>query len=72
MSISKSSEATQVASTQAWYPAAMLGWRLPRKVAYIQASATPRALPLLLESSGKHSGADDRSGSNLPATGCLR
>ena len=35
MTISKSSEATQVATTQAWYPAAMLGWRHPRKVAYI-------------------------------------
>jgi hypothetical protein len=35
MSISKSSEATQVASTQAWYPAAMLGWRQPRKCVYI-------------------------------------
>jgi len=35
MSISKPSEATQVATTQAWYPAAMLGWRHPRKVAYI-------------------------------------
>ena len=35
MSISKPSEATQLATTQAWYPAAMLGWRQPRKVAYI-------------------------------------
>ena len=35
MSISKPSEATQVSTTQAWYPAAMLGWRLPRKVAYL-------------------------------------
>jgi hypothetical protein len=35
MSISKSSEATQVATAQAWYPAAMLGWRQARKVAYI-------------------------------------
>jgi hypothetical protein len=35
MSISKPSEATQVATTQAWYPAAMLGWRQARKVAYI-------------------------------------
>jgi hypothetical protein len=35
MSISKSSEATQVATAQAWYPAAMLGWRQPRKVCYI-------------------------------------
>ena len=35
MSISKSNEATQAASTQAWYPAGMLGWRHPRKVAYI-------------------------------------
>ena len=35
MSISKSNEATQVATAQAWYPAAMLGWRHPRKVAYI-------------------------------------
>ena len=35
MSISKPSEATQVATTQAWYPAAMLGWRQPRKCVYI-------------------------------------
>jgi hypothetical protein len=35
MPISKSNEATQAASTQAWYPAGMLGWRHPRKVAYI-------------------------------------
>jgi hypothetical protein len=35
MSISKPSEATQVATAQAWYPAAMLGWRQARKVAYI-------------------------------------
>jgi len=35
MSISKSSEATQAATAHAWYPAAMLGWRHPRKVAYI-------------------------------------
>jgi hypothetical protein len=35
MSISKSNEATQATSTQAWYPAGMLGWRHPRKVAYI-------------------------------------
>ena len=35
MSISKPSEATQVSTAQAWYPAAMLGWRQARKVAYI-------------------------------------
>ena len=35
MSISKSNEEAQVATAQAWYPAAMLGWRHPRKVAYI-------------------------------------
>ena len=35
MSISKSSEATQVATAQAWYTAAILGWRQPRKVCYI-------------------------------------
>jgi hypothetical protein len=35
MSISKLNEATQAASTQAWYPAGMLGWHHPRKVAYI-------------------------------------
>ena len=35
MSISKSSEATQVSTAQAWYPAALLGWRQARKVAYI-------------------------------------
>jgi hypothetical protein len=35
MTISKSTEAIQVATTQSWYPAAMLGWRHSRKVAYI-------------------------------------
>ena len=35
MSISKPTEATQLATTQAWYPAAMLGWRQPRKCVYI-------------------------------------